>query len=363
MDRLERFADILVNYSTKVEAGDVVQISADELAKPLVKAVYREVLKKEPAEVRVNVALEGLDKIFFDTASDKLLESFPDLAYHEAKNTDVYIAIRAPANTRRLSSVDPHKTAARAKTVQPIKEHIVENVRWVITEYPTNAQAQEADMSFQEYEDFVFEAVTGPDWEQVAREQEALVARFNEASEARIVAEDTDLTLSIKGRKTISAAGEHNMPDGEVFTSVVEDSTEGRISFSYPAIYQGREVTGVALEFEVGEVVSATATKGRELLNSVLDTDEGARRLGELGIGNNFKIDRFTKNILFDEKIGGSVHLALGSAYKKTGGKNEPAVHWDMIRDLREGGELYLDGELVQKDGVWSDSIVEGSKA
>jgi aminopeptidase len=351
--RIEKQAKILVDYSTKVKKGEVVQITGGELAKPLILAVYRQVLKKDPAEVKVHVGLEGMDEIYFATASKRQLKRFPNLAYHEAKNVDVRIGISAPSNTRHLSGVDPEKFAVRSKVLKPIKDQIVEKVRWVISDYPTAALAQEAEMSLAEYEDFLFGAIVDVDWKKLTREQEKLARRFNRGEKVRIVAPGTDLTLSIKGRLAVSACGEHNMPDGEVFTSVVENSTSGRIRFSYPAIYRGREVEGIELEFDGGRVVGARARKGQKFLETMLKVDEGASRLGELGIGNNFMIDRFTKNILFDEKIGGTVHLALGSAYKETRGENESAIHWDMICDLREEGELYLDDELIQRKGKW----------
>lgn len=351
--RIVKHAKILVNYSSKVTKGDVVQIVGDELAKPLILAVYQEVLKKDPAEIKVHYSLDGLDEIYFAKASPSQLKRFPKLSAYEAKKTDVRIAIGAPSNTRHLSGVSPAKLTLRAKVTQPIKDHVIEKVRWVVTDFPTPALAQEADMSLADYEDFLFQAIVGIDWQKLGREQARLSGRMNKTKRVRIVSNRTDLTLDIAGRKTINACGKHNMPDGEIFTSVVEDSTQGRIRFSYPAIYQGREVEGIELEFAAGKVVKAGAEKGQEFLGTVLKADAGAKRLGELGIGNNFAINRFTKNILFDEKIGGTVHLALGRAYKETLGKNESAIHWDMICDLKEGGELYFDDQLVQRNGQW----------
>jgi aminopeptidase len=227
----------------------------------------------------------------------------------------------------------------------------------VLTLYPTEALAQEAEMSLADYEEFVFRAMALNEddpveyWKAKHAEQERLIERLHRAEEIRISAPGTDLTLSVGGRTFINDSGEKNMPGGEVFTGPIEDSVNGTVHFGVPAAVSGREVSGVRLRFENGEVAESSAEKGEEYLHAMLDADEGARRLGELGIGTNFGIERATKSILFDEKLGGTVHLAVGRSYPETGGKNDSAVHWDLICDLRDGGELYADGELLQKDG------------
>lgn len=351
--RLRKHAQILVEHATKVKKGDVVQIVGSELAKPLILETYRQVLPKKPKETVVHVGLEELSHIFFDECEEEQLRQFPELTYQEIKGTDVYIAIHAPRNTRSLSEAHPQKLALRQKIIRPILDHRVEHTRWIITDYPTEALAQEADMSYERYFDFAIDAVVGVDWKKLGQEQNRLKEILEAGDKVRIVGEGTDLTMSIKGRTVISAAGEFNMPDGEIFTSVIEDSPEGQIHYTYPVIYHGREVTNVRLAFKEGKVVKATADKGEDFLQHMLEMDKGARYIGELGMGNNYHIDRFTKNILYDEKIGGSIHLALGRSYTETKGKNVSALHWDMIKDLRHGGELYLDGKLVQKDGKW----------
>ncbi|MGB5932433.1 MAG: aminopeptidase [Anaerolineae bacterium] len=356
--RIAKVAEILVDYSTEVKEDEVVEIYASEGAKPLFLAVYREVVRRNPKEIVCDIWFDEMEEIFFQEADDSQLDKFPSLNMYQTEHTDVWIGLGAYSNTRRLTSVDPRRLARRSKVRWPIVRERVRNTRWVGTVFPTEAVAQEADMSFSEFEDFYYRAVD-IDWRELSRQQEEIRELFQKCREVTIKAEDTDITMKIEGRTVVSADGKRNMPDGEVFTAPLEDSVNGHIKYTYPAIYtgqfgSGREVDGVELWFEDGEVVKAKATKGEEFLLEMLATDEGAKRLGELGIGNNFAIDRFVKNVLFDEKIGGTVHLALGSSYIETGGKNESAIHWDMIKDLRCGGEIYLDGELIQKDGVWA---------
>ena len=351
--RVNKLADILVNYSTRVKKGDTVSISGPDSAKPLILEIYREALKKHPKEIVTHISFEETQEILYSTATPAQLKQFPQTAMDIVKKTDVWIGIIAPNNTRNLSGIDPAQMSIHQKTLQPLLNHRVEHTRWVLTAFPTPGQAQEADMSLNAFSDFIFSTMIDVDWAGMIKKQNSLAKRFESSSIVRIVGEDTDLSMSIKGRKVVADNGEANMPGGEVFTSVVEDSAEGYIHYTYPAIYGGNEVDGVKLWFEKGKVVKATAKKGEAFLNHMLDMDQGARYIGELGIGNNFKINKFIKSILFDEKIGGSVHLALGRSYTETLGKNESALHWDMIKDLRLGGELYLDGTMVQKDGRW----------
>lgn len=351
--RVEKVAKILVDYSTRTKKGDVVMILADESAKPLVVEIYRQVLKKDPKEVLLQILPEEIYEVQYQEAPLSYLKRTPALEFQLVKKTDVYFALSAPQNTRFLSSVPPRRLSVRSRARRPILNWRVEKSRWVVCVFPTPAMAQEADMSLTEFEDFVYGSILNVDWKEKKREQDKLVRRFNKGKEIRIRGEDTDLTLRVDGRKFINGFGDANMPDGEIFTGPVEDSAEGHIRFSYPAIYRGREVDGVHLWFEEGRAVKATASKGEDFLKQILNTDRGARYIGELGIGNNFAIDRFVKDMLFDEKIGGSIHLALGMSYKETGGKNESAIHWDILKDLRQGGEIWLDGELLQKNGKW----------
>jgi aminopeptidase len=347
--RLNRLARILVRYSLKVKPGETVLIRSSELAKPLVLAAYREVLHAG-GHPRLQLGFEEANEIFFREANDRQLREFPQIGLFEAKHVQAMIAIYAPANLKGMSAVPPQKSVARARVLQPVQEILTEKVRWVLCNYPTPALAQEAEMSLEEYERFVFSA-TNLDWAGKKDGMTRIARAFEHAKTVRIVGKDTDLTLGIRGRRFIVAAGESNMPDGEIFTGPLEDATEGHIYYEFPAIYGGREVLGVRLWFEGGKVVKAAAEKNERYLKTMIAADSGARILGELGIGCNEKIRRFTKDILFDEKIGGTVHLALGKSYPETRGLNKSAIHWDMIKDLRRQGEIYLDGKLVQKNG------------
>lgn len=348
--RVSKLASILVNHSIAVKKGDVVMISSSsELAKPLVLEVYKEVMKAGGNPL-TSIAFEETANLFYSMATDAQIDNFPKIRMFEAKNIDCIVNIRASVNKKSLSNIDPKRISARSKVLRPISEEIVNNKRWILCNYPTNGLAQEADMSLEEYEDFLYGA-TNVDWNKVKQKEMKLKNALDKANEVRIVGKDTDLKMSIRGRKAIPCYGERNMPDGEVFLSPVEDSAEGYIYYEMPAIYQGREVLGIRLKFSKGKVVDASADKNEEFLITMLDTDKGARFLGELGVGVNYGIQKFSKDILFDEKIGGTVHLAVGRSYEEAGGKNISAVHWDMIKDLRQGGALYLDGKAIQKNG------------
>jgi aminopeptidase len=267
---------------------------------------------------------------------------------------DAFISISAPENVRDGSDLSDERRRILQKRIEPLRRRQMGmHVPWVICEYPTNAAAQEAGLTLGEYEEFVFGAVL-LDWDAEARRMAGIAALFDAASEVRIVGEHTDLTLSLAGRTGQVDDGHINLPGGEVFYSPVEDSAEGEVTFcEFPALYFGHEVSNARLVFERGRVVEASATYGEDFLLRALDTDEGSRRLGELGIGCNPGINRFSKNVGFDEKIDGTCHLAIGNSYSSTGGTNVSSVHWDMVKDLRNGGRLYLDGALVQENGRW----------
>lgn len=351
--RIAKQAEILVDYSLKVKRGERVLILSDILGYPLVKEIYRLLVRRGVKEIRLHFDSYELEEIFFKEAGNGTLLSFPKIAMDEIKQIDCWIGVRCEANTRGLTSIDPIKISQRAKVIRPITDYRVDKTRWVITNFPVDSQAQEADMSLSDYQDFVFTAINDVNWKGLKKSQEKLRRMLDATDKVRIIGKDTNLILSIKGRKAVNAYGENNMPDGEVFTSVVENSTEGAITFSFPAIHIGREFHEVRLEFEKGRVVRATASKGEKDLNKILDMDKGARVIGELGIGNNFKITRFSKDGLFDEKIGGTIHIALGKGYKETLSKNVSALHWDMICDLRPEGELWFGDKLVQRSGRW----------
>ena len=330
--RIVRLASILVNHSVKVKKGELVVISASSEAAPLALECYKMVLKRG-AFPRVHFSMPGFAYAYYRHANFQQLNYFPEVAEFEAKKLDKEINIGAPLNTKEFSNIDPKKIAIRRKIVHPISEIILKK-KWVCCEYPTNALAQDAEMSLEEFEDFLFKT-TNVDWKKESKKQDKIKKILDEGEKVRIVADDTDITFSIKGRTAIKCDGEHNMPDGEVFIAPIETSTEGFIHYSYPAICGSREVSGITLKFKNGAVVSAKAVKNEKFLKAMIKTDEGAKYLGEFGIGMNPGITKFIKNIIFDEKIMGSIHLAVGRAYKEGGGVNESALHWDMIKDLR----------------------------
>ncbi|MBI5389849.1 aminopeptidase [Candidatus Woesearchaeota archaeon] len=347
--RVVELARILTDYSIRIKKGDLISIDCGMEAQPLVLEICKNILKKG-AIPKVNAGMPGYAYTYYKYAPDEVLKTFPQLAEMEAKMAAGSIGIGAEYNTRELTSIDSKKFSIRRKVIQPIRELSLKKNNWVICQYPTNALAQDADMSLEEFEDFAYNA-TNQDWAAVDKKQTKLKEVIDKGEMVYIIGKDTDLTFSIKGRQGIKCAGNRNMPDGEVFCGPVETSTEGHISYSFPAIYGGKEVDGIRLWFKNGAVVNAKATKNEDLLHAMLETDKGAKFLGEFGIGFNFGIQRFIKQILFDEKIGGTIHLALGMAYKEGGGKNESAVHWDMIKDLRDGGEFWVDKTCIQKNG------------
>ena len=358
-ERLVRLARVLVDYSVGAGEGEQVVVSGGVAAEALIKEVYARLLDVGAIPIP-QVSLPGIQELFFGRAKEIHYEKTPPVIRSLYEGADAFISIMAPQNTRALAAVDPQKQQALSKRDKPLQEMVLSKDRWALTLFPTEALAQESDMSLHDYEEFVFRAMAlnGDDpvryWREKAKEQGRLIEQLEEADEVRIIGPGTDLTLSVKGRTFLNGDGTHNMPCGEIFTGPVEDSANGEVFFGIPVAVAGREVLDVKLRFEGGKVVEASAEKGQEYLNAMLDADEGARYLGELGIGTNYGIPRATKNILFDEKLGGTVHLAVGRSYEKTGGKNESSVHWDLICDLREGGELYADGQLVQKDGKFS---------
>jgi aminopeptidase len=359
--RVAALARILVHHSVRVTDGDTCAIEGSTAAEPLVAAVYEEVLEAGGHPV-VAMSFEGQQASYFARASDAQLDWVSPAAEWVAEQSDCQIAIGAAMNTRQLSGVPPERQTRRQAATKKLMEAVMRRTaegahRWVYTLFPTNAYASDAEMSLTEFEDFYFRACLAdrPDpveaWKRQSEETERLRDWIQGRDQVRIEAPGTDVRLGIAGRTFIAADGRHNMPDGEFFTGPVEDSVEGEVNFHLPAMIGGREVSGVRLRFEGGRVIDASAERGEPFLHQLLDTDEGARRLGELGIGTNYGIDRGTRDVLLDEKIGGTVHLAIGKSYPETGGKNESAVHSDMVCDLREGGRISVDGELLQEDG------------
>jgi len=359
--RVENLARVLVNYSVKLKEGDTCAIRGPSAGEPLIAAVYEEALRAG-ANATVALSMEGQAATYFRHASDAQLEWVSPIARWEAEECDANIVIGADTNTRELSQVPPERQAKRRAATRALMETTMRrsadgSFRWVYTLYPTPAYASDAEMSFADFEDFYYGACFADAddpvaaWRTAAEEWKRLADWIEGHEEVRVTAPGTDIKLGIEGRKFIAADGEHNMPDGEFFTAPVEDSVEGRVSFHLPAMVGGREVVGAQLRFEGGKVVDATAERGEDFLVSLLDTDDGSRRLGELGIGTNFGIDRGTRDVLLDEKIGGTVHMAVGASYPECGGNNESAVHTDLVCDLRGGGRIEVDGEPFQEDG------------
>jgi len=353
------FAALLCGYCLEVQPGQQVAVRSTTLAAPLLLELQRELLERE-AWPLLRVELPGADEGFWAAARDAHLDGFAPAELAEAEGTDASIGIQAPANTRALAGVAAERMARAACARAPVREAALRR-RWCLTLWPTAAGAQQAGMGSAQFGAFVRRALflDRPDpaaaWAELHSFQERLIERLERADQLRIEAAGTDLTLSVAGRRWVNSDGRRNMPSGEVFTGPHEDSAEGRIRYTVPSSPGGVDVAGIALEFREGRVVSARAERGEEYLKSMLAADDGASRLGEIGIGTNFGIDRAVGAILFDEKIGGTVHLAIGRSYPETGGTNESAVHWDMICDLRDGGRLSADGATVLRDGRFVD--------
>ena len=358
-----RFADLLAGYCLEVEADDHVLVRSTSLAAPLLLELQRAILERD-AWPLLRVELPGAARGFYEHARDRHLDDVSKLAYEEARKSDKQLGIQAPADVRELVGIDPELIARHALARRPIREATMRK-RWCSTLWPTEALAAQAGMSLEDFSAFVTGALfldraePVKAWGGLRVFQDRLIARLAQAKELHVEAEGTDLTLKVARRTWINSDGKRNMPSGEVFTGPLERSAEGHIRFGVRSSPAGVEVDGVELELRGGEVVGARAAVGEDYLQRALQTDEGARRLGEIGIGTNFGIDRPTGTILFDEKIGGTVHLALGRSYPETGGKNRSALHWDLICDLRADGRLSADGETLMENGRFASQAPE----
>lgn len=350
-----RFADLLTGYCLDVQPGQEVVVRSTALAEPLLFECQRAILERD-AWPSLRVELPGATAAFYRHARERQLDAFSEVAFAEARKAHAQLGIQAPENTRALTGIDPERLARAARARKPLREQTMRR-RWCSTLWPTQASAQQAGMNLADFEAFVQRALflDQPDpvrsWGELRAFQAGLIERLAGVAELRIEAPGTDVTLGVKGRTWVNSDGKRNMPSGEVFTGPHETSATGRVHFGVPSSPAGVDVAGVDLEFRDGLVVAAGAERGEEYLQRALATDDGARRLGEIGIGTNFGIDRAIGATLFDEKIGGTVHLALGRSYPETGAKNESALHWDLICDLRGGGRLSADGETVMLDG------------
>jgi aminopeptidase len=357
---IDRWARVLVRYSLDLQPGETLLIRSETEAKELILAVYREALLVG-AYPYIRCDLPGRSETFFRYANNDQLSSLNALERLEMGYVNAALRIDAPANTKELTGVDPKRYQLFKRSNGKLGEIVIKRVerkelKRCITAYPTNALAQEAEMGLSEYRDFVFNAckLNEPDpaavWKSESLKQNEIVRRLQGKDKVSLKGPNIDLTLSIKGRLFVVADGKVNFPDGEIFTSPLENSANGWVRFNYSAIYDGRQVDNVELWFKDGKVVKEKAAQGQDFLGEMLNTDEGARRLGELGVGTNYGIKRFTKNMLFDEKMGGTIHLALGHGLSESSGVNVSAIHWDMLCDMSQG-EISVDGELFYQNG------------
>jgi aminopeptidase len=360
--RIERWAHTLVHYSLYIKAGETVAIHATPLAAPLIEAVYREVLRVGAHPIAL-INLEQLEEILLQEGNDQQLTKKSPVLAALAEHCDARLFISSRGNTKALSGIKPEQISLQRRAYRDIFEITRKReqdgmYRWSSTLYPTSAYAQDAEMSLHDFEEFVFDVCFLNDsdpiarWEELSVRQQRLVDWLVGRKEAHIVGDGTDLTLSIENRTFINSDGKRNFPSGEFFTGPVEHSANGVIQFDIPASHDGRTIEGVRLVFHEGKVVEANARQGQAYLNHMLEIDTGARYLGEFAFGNNARVDRSTKNVLFDEKMGGTIHLALGASYPETGGVNQSALHWDMVCDLRQQGEVWVDDVLFFKDGA-----------
>jgi aminopeptidase len=359
--RVSTLAEVLCRYSLEVQPGDFVRVTGSAIGQPLFVELAKRITDLG-AHPSLHPALEAAEAAYLEEASERQLATVTRLDELDIDAPDKRLHIWATENTRYLSGVPAGRQGARRAARRGLSTRFDERLtagelKWVGTVYPCHADAQDAGMSLVEWEDFVYEAgrLGDPDpvaaWREQSRRQAEVAERLSGVRELRMVAEDTDLVVGVEGRRWLNADGRENFPDGEVYTSPVESRTHGHVAFTFDATYDGHDVEGVRLWFEDGRVVREEARKNLEFLREMLDVDDGARYLGEVAFGMNEQIQRTTRQIALDEKIGGTFHVALGLAFGEAGGTNRSGLHWDMICDLRRGGEVYGDGELIHRDG------------
>lgn len=360
---LNRYARLLVDYCLDLQKGEHLYIKSTTLAEDLIREIYREAIKKE-AHVSVDLSFREQGKIFMDEATDAQIEYISPIKRLAMETCDAYLFIRAPHNLKEEKNIDHEKLQKRNAAGKVINQIYFDrladgSMKRSLCQLPTLANAQEAEMSLEEYEDFVFQACNLYEddpvkaWLEVRSKQQKIVDLLNTKETIRYLNDKTDITFSVKGRTWINSDGRNNMPSGEVFSAPIEDSVNGHVFFDYPSIFMGQEVSGIHLTVENGKIVTWEAEIGGAFLDNIFAI-EGANYFGEVAIGTNYKITRATKNILFDEKIGGTIHMAVGQSYKQCGGKNESSIHWDMIADMKNNGKIYADGELIYENGYFS---------
>jgi len=366
--RIARLANLIVNYSIEVKKDNEVLITGTYTALPLIKELVKATVLQKGYPIII-ITEEEIEETFMKYADEEVLSHVSPIEKYIMENIDARISIFSSTHTRYLSSMKPEKLQIRSAARRELTEIFMKrdqegNLKWCVAPFPTKALAQEAEMSLLDYEEFVYRACMvdkeNPieEWKKFTEKLTKIKDKaLSKACEIRIVAEDTDLFIKVDGRRWIIDDGKKNIPGGEIFTGPIEDSVEGRIRFTYPAIWRGIAVEDVELIFRKGNVVEAKATKGEEFLEKIINVDEGARRVGEIAFGLNYNINRFTKQILFDEKIGGTIHIALGAGYPVTGSNNKSAIHWDMIKDMHRG-KVYIDGELVYENGKFLMDVI-----
>ena len=371
-DMAKKLANVLVNYSLEVQPDWEVAVNTTPLAEPLIKEILKELLKAK-AYPKTNIHIDSCTPIFIQNGNDKQLSHVFQTSLLEAKTIDARIGINATSDTRLLSKINTKKISKFYKSSEEIRDITLKrsadgDFHWVGTLWPTEAFAKEAGMPYEDFCKFVYRAgnlhLDDPSvfWKEFEIEQNKLAEILNKGKILRVVSNETDLTMEVQGRTWIPCSGKLNFPDGEVFTAPVEGSVEGRIRYKWPTVYQGVLVQDINLIFKNGEVTDASAKIGEEHLLSLINLDAGAKIPGEVAIGTNYSIDRHIKNILFDEKIGGTFHMALGKGYPESGSKNNSALHWDMILDLREEGKIILDNEVIQEKGNFTNSNIDFKK-
>lgn len=361
-DIWEKYAKILVDYSTNVQKGELTVIKTDTAqSAPLIKEIYKAVIKRGGHPV-VRCGIDGLAETFLNCANDEQLGFVDEMTKIEYETVKNFISISAPANLKRLARISPEKQAKRSNATRELSTKLMEraakgDAKWVIADFPTNALAQEAKMSLEDYTQFIINSCyldcENPveKWKAIGQEQQTKADYLNKTTKIRFVGEKTDITFSTEGRKWINCCGLNNFPDGEIFTSPVENSANGTIYFDFPAIYRGNEANKILLTLENGKVVDYKVEQGEDFFSAMINQDEGARFVGEIAIGTNDRIQEITGNILFDEKIGGAIHMALGASYPETGGKNISGLHWDLIKNMKNGGQIYADDKLIYENG------------
>ena len=364
---LKHYAALLADYCLSVGKNEKILIRSSYLAEDLINE-FCSIVYSRGAHPETKIALKNSERIYYDNSSIEDLRYLSDTEINYYKNYDAFLTIRAPFDAKELQGVSAEKKKVKNESAKILHELFSERssngtLKWCVCQYPTESQAFESGMSLDDYEGFIVRSAyldkEDPvrSWDELSAKQGLIADYLNKCSEIRMLNDTTDISFSCEGRIWINSDGRRNMPSGEIFTTPVESSVNGFISFSYPAIYMGEEVEGVKLTVKNGKIVSHSARKGEELLSQVLKID-GADTFGEAAIGTNYGIENFTKNILFDEKIGGTVHFALGDSYAETGGKNRSAIHWDMIADMRSNSEISADGKMIYKNGHFTESFL-----